>query len=261
MKGSFVNVTQLVHRVRNKTRPPAPLFKLLHPNKEKFECPVCDYIGPFADFYSFAGFRKHAICPRCGALERHRLQHLAVQDVLRHAKVQEMKMLHFAPEGCFKLMFSRQFTRYETADLIMEGVDHKVDIEDLPFADGTYDLIFASHVLEHIRNDRKAIREIRRVLGTDGVAILPVPIVCARTIEYPEANPLEAGHMRAPGLDYFERYKEYFGRVDIHASERYPEKYQVFIYEDRNLWPTKECPLRPPMEGKKHSDFVPICYV
>ena len=142
----------------------------------------------------------------------------------------------------------------------MEGVDHTVDIQHLPFKEATYDVIFASHVLEHIRDDRQAIGEVRRVLRPKGMAFLPVPIVCAETIEYPEANQYEAGHVRAPGPDYFERYKEYFSRVEIHTSESYPEKHQLFIYEDRSRWPTKECPLRPPMQGWRHPDFVPVCY-
>jgi ubiquinone/menaquinone biosynthesis C-methylase UbiE len=40
---------------------------------------------------------------------------------------------------------------------------HKVDIQDLPFADNTYDLVWCSHVLEHIPDDVKAMKEIRRM--------------------------------------------------------------------------------------------------
>jgi SAM-dependent methyltransferase len=252
---------QLVCRLRNKVRPPLPLFRLLNRGKRVFECPICSYQGPFADFSSFAGSRKHAVCPSCGALERHRLQYLVVMGILADVEVQKMKMLHFAPEKFLRSIFSRGFLNYETADLFMKGVDHTVDARNLPFEDGAYDLVFASHVLEHIREDRQAVREIKRVLGSRGIAVLPVPIVCAETIEYPCANPKEAGHVRAPGLDYFERYKESFGRIEVYSSGSFPEKHQLFIYEDRSVWPTKECPLRPPMEGEIHADFVPVCYV
>jgi hypothetical protein len=27
------------------------------------------------------------------------------------------------------------------------------------------------------------------------------------------------------------------------------------------MWPTPECPLRPAMQGEKHIDIVPVCYV
>jgi len=252
--------TQLLRRARNKVRLPLPLFRILNRNEERFECPICDYQGPLADLSSFAGFRKKAICPKCGGFERHRLQYLVLRDVIRVLSGQEIRALHFAPEKSFRKMFARQFTKYETADLFMEGVDHKVDIQDLPFEDGTYDFIFASHVLEHIYDDRRAIKEIRRVLRPNGIAILPVPIVCDRTIEYPEANPYEAGHVRAPGPDYFEKYKDYFRRVEVYGSDSFPQKYQVYVYEDRTRWPTAECPLRPPMQGEKHVDLVPVCY-
>ena len=254
-------MSRLIQRLKNKFPLPPPVFKFLNRSKQRFECPVCGYEGPFMDLSGFAGVRKHAICPQCRALERHRLQFVAVMDILKNLDASKMKMLHFAPEQFFRRIFSTQFGKYETADLTMKNVDHKVDLQNLPFDSSTYDFIFASHVLEHIPDDQKAICEIRRVLKPNGVAILPVPVVCNKTIEYPEANPHEAYHMRAPGLDYFEKYKPCFSRVEVRTSDSVPEKYQPFIYEDRSVWPTKECPLRLPMRGERHSDVVPICYV
>jgi len=248
-------------KIRNKVRLPLPFFKVFNRAKPPFTCPICEYRGPFVDFHSFAGVRKHAICPKCGALERHRLQYLVLTKALRNWQTSEMKMLHFAPEEFLTPLLRKRFGKYETADLFMKGVDHKVDILDLPFADGTYDFVFASHVLEHIDNDGKAVQEIRRILKGNGLAILPVPVVCEKTIEYAEPNPSEAGHVRAPGMDYYDRYKQYFNEVEIYASDSFPEIYQLHIYEDRSVWPTANCPLRPPMQGERHSDFVPVCHV
>lgn len=253
--------TLLLRRIREKIRTPASLFRVLHRNDEKFECPICGYKGPFGSFRSYVGCRKNAECPQCVGLERHRLEYLAVKDALSTRSSREMKMLHIAPEPFFRQMFSRQFAKYETADLFMKGVDHKVDICDLPFDDRTYDFILASHVLEHILDDRRAVKEIRRVLRPNGIAVLPVPIVSDKTIEYHEANPFEEGHVRAPGPDYFERYKEYFGRVEVYGSNSFSSKHQIFLYEDRSRWPSAECPLRPAMQGTKHAEFVPVCYV
>jgi SAM-dependent methyltransferase len=262
MPGGFQKhhyIHSLAQRLHDKVQPPLPLFRLLNRKKEHFECPICFYQGPFADLHGFAGLRKHASCPKCGALERHRLQYLAVSALLKQMDSQKLRMLHVAPEPFFVRMFSRRFGRYETADLCMKGVSYKADLRNLPFDEGTYDVVYASHVLEHIADDKRAIEEIWRVLKPNGVAVLPVPVVCEKTIEYPEANPNEAGHVRAPGLDYFEKYKEFF-EVRIYASDSFLEKYQLFVYEDRTVWPTKECPLRPPMLGSKHLDFVPICF-
>lgn len=213
------------------------------------------------DITPSTGQRKHAKCPNCNALERHRIQFLVVEKVLNNLNTSDMKMLHFAPEPFFKNYFSKRFGQYETADLNMKDVDHNVDLQRLPFDSGTYDFIFASHVLEHIPDDEKAISEIRRVLKPNGIAILPVPIVAEKTIEYSEPNPFETYHVRAPGIDYFDKYERMFSKVERYSSESLPEKYQLFVYENRSHWPTKEIPLRPAMLGEKHIDIVPVCYV
>jgi SAM-dependent methyltransferase len=249
---------ELLRRLRNKVRTPVPIFRALHRNDEKFLCPICSYAGPFASFDGFGGVRKNAICPKCGSFERHRLQYLVLRDAVKALENREWRVLHFAPEASFRSLFARRFSRYETADLFMDRVDYKVDIREMPFEDASYDLVFASHVLEHLRDDVKAVREVRRILRPNGIAILPVPIVCEKTIEYAEANPFEAGHMRAPGVDYFDRFKEWFQKIDIYGSDCFPQSYQVYVFEDRTRWPSAECPLRPPMMGEKHIDLVPV---
>lgn len=249
------NLRQLKNRIN------FPIFLLRNCNKEKFTCPVCGYNGPFKDVNPPAGLRKHAMCPNCTALERHRIQYLVVNNVLNGINTSALKMIHFAPEPFFREYFSKRFGQYETADLNAPKVDHSVDLQKLPFEDQSYDFVYASHVLEHIPNDEKAISEIRRILKPNGIAILPVPLVAEKTIEYPEPNPHEDYHVRAPGFDYFDRYDRYFSKVDKISSDSLPSRYQLFEYESRSLWPTKECPLRPPMQGEKHIDIVPVCYV
>lgn len=237
------------------------IFRLQNFNKEKFECPVCGYIGAFKDVNPPTGLRKHAKCPKCNALERHRIQYLVVDKILKEINSSEMKMLHFAPEPFFSEIFSKRFDLYETADLSMSDVNYNIDLQRLPFGDHSYNFIFASHVLEHIPDDEKALSEIRRILKPNGIAILPVPLVSEKTVEYPKPNPNESYHVRAPGFDYFDKYDRYFSKVDKFSSESLPKKYQLFVYENRNQWPTKLCPLRPPMQGEKHIDIVPVCYV
>ena len=154
---------------RLKNRISLLIVKLREPHKEKFACPVCDYSGPFLDVAPSTGLRKHAKCPNCNALERHRIQFLIVNNVLSDINTTNLKMLHFAPEPFFREFFSKRFGQYESADLSMKGVDHNVDLQQLPFDDETYDFVFASHVLEHIPHDEKAISEIRRILKGAGV--------------------------------------------------------------------------------------------
>jgi SAM-dependent methyltransferase len=224
----------------------------------QFICPLCDYRGIFLPAKAVTGVRKYAICPACGSAERHRMQWLVLKSIQRDFS--SMRCLHFAPEPFFRSRFSRMFAQYKTADLSGHNVDFKADITNLPFADKSYDFVYASHVLEHVKDDRKAISEVRRVLSDSGIAVLPVPIFDGETVEYPVANPTEHGHVRFPGIDFYDRYKAAFQRVDLYHSTDFPENFQTFVYEDRANWPTPDMPLRKPSYGKKHIDVIPVAY-
>ncbi len=50
-----------------------------------------------------------------------------------------------------------------------------VDIHDLPFADNSFDKVLMTEVLEHLADDRGAIREIYRILKPGGILALSVP--------------------------------------------------------------------------------------
>ena len=236
-------------------------IKITDPKRRSFTCPICHFHGPFFNVNAPTGRRLHAICPKCRSLERHRVQFHILEHILKPINASSKKILHFAPERFFRDYFSTRFQHYESADLFMKDVDHKVDIQMLPFPDETYDFVFASHVLEHITDDKKAISEIRRVLRPSGIAVLPVPIVAEKTIEYPNPIASEYGHVRAPGFDYFGKYRRYFSRVDEYTSDDVAEDFQPYIWEDRSKWPTPDCPLRLPIPGSRHADVVPVCFV
>jgi SAM-dependent methyltransferase len=180
----------------------------------------------------------------------------ALRDRLQ---LSQMTLIHFSPERALQPHFREIFANYRTAGIWSEPVDFPADLTALPFKDGSCDCIFASHVLEHRQDDNQALAEIRRVLRPGGVAILPVPIVEPQTIEYGVPNPGEAGHVRAPGLDYYERYRRHFPTIEIWDSTQFPEEFQLFNIEDRTGFPTALSPLRTPMTGDRHADFVPVC--
>lgn len=126
------------------------------------------------------------------------------------------RMLHIAPEKCFEPRFRKQIgSGYLTADL-MQPADVKMDITDIQYPDDTFDIVYCSHVLEHVPDDRKAMREFFRVLKPSGWAILMVPISAEKTVEDPSiTDPQERlrlfgqnDHVRRYGPDFVDRLKE-----------------------------------------------------
>jgi len=93
----------------------------------------------------------------------------------------------------------------------------KEDITNISFKDNSFDIIFCSHVLEHIEEDRKAMKELYRVLKPKGFAILQVPIKnIENTFEdFSVKDPKERekvfgqnDHVRIYGKDYKDRLIE-----------------------------------------------------
>jgi len=257
-KKLFPNLVQYIIYLRGLLR--ANLCKINSSGKPIFKCPICEYHGPFIDYIKNIFNIEYTQCPKCELYERHRLQFLVIKEIEKKYNFSKMSILHFAPELYFKRLFNKIFYIHYTADLIDDDVDYKVDICRMPFDDDSFDVIFASHVLEHVSDDNMALSEIVRVLKPNGFAILPVPVVSPVTIEYHTENINEFGHVRTIGLDYFDKFKKYFSIVEILDSSKYDEKYQLYTYEDRSHYPTSTSPLRQPMDGYRHLDYVPVCF-
>ena len=87
-----------------------------------------------------------------------------------------------------------------------EGVPAKlarIDIHKLPFPDNTFDKVLMSEVLEHLADDRAAMREVMRVLKPGGVLALSVPHANYPALWDPINKTLEAlglRPIREPGL-------------------------------------------------------------
>lgn len=192
------------------------------------QCPICGYTGPF----SFGGHRRSpragAMCPQCRALERHRLLYLAL-DRRRDEIIKGKKILHFAPEPFLRTHILREEqAAYVTADLFMPGVDAREDITALSFADESFDTAICIHVLEHVADDRAAMRELARVLRPGGVAVVMVPLIAGWETTYeapeivaPEERTVHFGqhdHVRFYGQDFAARLAEHFTVESVQAS-------------------------------------------
>lgn len=225
------------------------MLRLLNRGKKEYCCPLCNYQGVFADSYPLMGERKDALCPSCLSLERHRLQFVTLKKVEHRFDFHNKRILHFAPEPVWRNYFQSITDDYHTADISGINVDFTIDMTAIPFEDESFDLVWASHVLEHIEDDIKALQEVKRILKPGGVAILPVPILSDQTVEYSEANEDEEMHWRSPGLDYFQtKYKEVFGTVEVFASEDFDPIHRVNVTSQN-----------PQGEWYTENDYVPLC--
>ena len=182
------------------------------------ECPVCG--AHFRKFLPYGRVsRENALCPNCLSLERHRLLWLYLKRNTQFFEA-PLKMLHIAPELCYISRFEKlENLEYITADIESPLAKVKMDIHDIPFEEGTFDVIFCNHVLEHVRDDHEAMSEMRRVLKPGGWAILQIPIFLPwreTTLEDPGiTDPKERekvfgqdDHVRMYGRDYPERIKK-----------------------------------------------------
>ena len=176
-------------------------------------CTVCNRSSRKFLSYGFCP-RPDARCPQCGSLERHRLAIVFFRERTNLFDGLQKRFLHIAPERCFVRMFSEAAgDGYLTADLRDTGVMESMDITDIAWPDGTFDVIYCSHVLEHVVDDRQAMRELCRVLAPGGWAMLNVPITANETFEDPSVtDPRERirqfgqkDHVRRYGPDYMDR--------------------------------------------------------
>lgn len=182
-------------------------------------CPACH--EPIEAFRS-GGVRRrpNARCPNCGALERHRF--LAVLlDGFGPALTGASTVVDIAPSRYTTAHLDRlEVGRYVRLDLDPDADGRAVDVQasltQLPFPADSVDLVLCYHVLEHVPDDRAAMREIARVLRPGGRALVQVPFRGNReTDEDPDALEDEriarfgqADHVRWYGRDFEDRLAE-----------------------------------------------------
>ena len=84
-----------------------------------------------------------------------------------------------------RLLKNMGFTHYQGLDFSDEairwcaekelGYVQKGDICNIPFNSAEFSLVLATDIIEHVDDDMLALKEIKRILKPDGVAIITVP--------------------------------------------------------------------------------------
>ena len=184
------------------------------------ECPICGARRRRFLPYGYVTSREDALCPHCLSLERHRMIWLWLE---RHSDLfaTHPRLLHIAPEVSLMRHFKRHYKghsdNYITADLESPLADMHFDVQHIPMETRSIDVVICNHLLEHVVNDRLALKELHRILKPGGWGIMLVPEDRSRATTFEDdtiTDPAERtrlfgqyDHRRVYGRDYDDRLR------------------------------------------------------
>jgi len=192
-------------------------------------CPICGWKGrQFALGGDGNKQRFDSKCSRCGSFERHRLAYLVANNM---SDLDFSKTVHVAPEKCLSKWLQLKSSQYLSLDFYSKAMT-KMDITNLGLASRSCTIFWASNVLEHITDDRKAISEIYRVLSPGGKAFIQVPIWKIDTFEdFSKSTPEERNelfyqhdHVRLYGMDITDRFEHVGFSTEIYRAQDFGPK-------------------------------------
>lgn len=205
--------------------------------------------------YGYQNQRENVLAPGTLSLERHRLLWLYLCDTDFFKK--DIKLLHFAPEQAFYKRFKNQKNiNYTTTDIESPLASVHADICNLPFEDNKYDVILCNHVLEHIQDDQKAIKELYRVMKPGGWGIFQIPLDMGRKTSFQDdsiTDPKERteifgqyDHVRVYGMDYFDKLRSAGFQVEelLFQKKLSPEQVKRYGLNPNELLPVCRKPLQ-----------------
>jgi len=227
-------------------------------------CPACDQLVP--GFGKGPGGRLNAKCPECGALERHRFLALLL-DTLRPTLGPVRTVLDVAPMPAVTRVVQRlEPAAYVRMDLGYDArlVDVTASVTQIPLEDRSVHLALCFHVLEHVPDDARAMRELGRVLAPDGLAVVQVPW----RADVPTEEDLEADaeerlrrfgrrdHLRAYGGDFEARLAAHgLAVIRVNARAYFGSQACAWfgLVPKSNLWI-----LRSTGTGSEPADIEPV---
>ena len=165
-----------------------------------------------------------------------------------------VRLFQASPNYCL----SRRFSTLPNIDYV--GVDHnnhrniciKTALPAIPLPSEIFDVVLCIHVLEHIEEDRKALRELFRILKPGGWAGISVPIRLDQktyedpTITSPEERERVFGetvHVRYYGYDLVDRLGDAGFQVKMYPGKEVDprSRHTYGLREDENIFYCTKC--------------------
>jgi len=194
-------------------------------------CSICNRKYNKEQFLPFGPSKRPFVaCPTRGCFSSERQRFIAL--FIEKNKIKYNNILHIAPEANVQKILKKYSNNYTCGDLYPDQYKHLhciyLDATKISFPDKTFQLVYASHILEHIPDDIKAMQEIYRVLDKKGVFIAFIP-QCFKKDTYEDDSIIEpedrkkhfgqSDHVRIYGLDFTQRLKKCGFYVQIYCHQ------------------------------------------
>ena len=142
-------------------------------------CNICRWSGAY-----FVGTAhvESASCPRCGAIARDRF--LLWCFLQRSPTPSGARLLETSPRlGEPYRRYMRRWFDYRTSDfdLSAHAGDLVLDLQDIALPTASVDIVLTPHVLEHVPDTARALRELFRIIAPGGRMYLQVPVLAGTT--------------------------------------------------------------------------------
>lgn len=186
--------------------------------------------------------RENAQCPCCGSLERTRILTMYLRNETDVFSSPGKKILHIAPEFSLFRLLNKLDVEYVDGDINPAYARNVIDVTAIQYSDNYFDFIICSHVLGHVPNEAKAIKELSRVLHPNGEALI-MTLIDLDAEETFESPTIISGYdrlvaygepdlCRLHGLDFKERLQKNGFNVELidyrnHFSEEENERFRL----------------------------------
>jgi SAM-dependent methyltransferase len=167
-----------------------------------------------APFNRLSTTGKPPVCEKCRSLERHRIFRVIFNNI-RTPEFRKYGCLQFSSDPSIALGW------FAEAKRSMYGGENHLDIQNIAYPDGSFDVVVCNHILEHVPEYKMAICEVARITRPSGFAFLSFPNPHVRKVTedwgYPRSE--QHGHYRLFGRDIEEVFRILLPEYHVLALE------------------------------------------